>query len=109
MQGSFDLAKLKHRKDEVRPEALLAGMEHIRGIAAPRTPVETGHLVGSAEVKLVDDHTAGLEYPGPYARYQEKTLDLRHETGQALYLESSINDGSQDALTIVGKAIFGAL
>lgn len=109
MEGRFDLAKIKHRKNEVRGEALLAGMELIRGIAAERTPIETGHLVGSAEVYLTDDHTAALKYPGPYARYQHYELQLRHETGQALYEESAINDGAHDALRVVGKMIKDAL
>lgn len=75
------------------PIAVGRGAEHVRGVAAPLTPVESGHLVGAAGVTVhggVGDRAIAVGevyYPGPYARNQHYSLDFQHETGQALYLE----------------------
>lgn len=101
VRGSFDLGKIRRAPRQAAPEGLAAAMEHIRGIAVERTPVETGHLAGSAVVKVdAENMEASLTYPGPYARYQHYELQLHHETGRALYLESAINDGARDALSV---------
>lgn len=106
----IDLGKLKTSIRKATPEALAAGMEHIRAIAAPRTPIETGRLVGSASVHIdAARKRAGLTYTGPYARYQEYVLHLRHQTGQALYLTTSISDGAGDAIKTMGKHLGDAL
>lgn len=104
----LNLDHLIEKAHAVTPEALTAGMEHIRQVAAPRTPIETGRLVGSAKVK-VDGDVASLTYDGPYARYQEERMDLRHTTGQSKYLSSSIFDGARDALAIVARIIKKAI
>lgn len=111
VRGSFDLGKIRRApRQAAQAGGIAEAMEHIRGIAAPRTPVETGHLVGSAEIGVdVDKMEGSLLYPGPYARYQEKTLDLKHETGQALFLESSLNDGAKEALDIYERSVKRAM
>lgn len=68
------------------PEAAAKGAEHLRQVAVSKTPIETGNLRAEAEVKVHEDG-AEVYYPGPYARYQHYELQLRHEDGQALYLE----------------------
>jgi hypothetical protein len=78
------------RIEEAAPFAVVRAAEHVRGVAAELTPVQTGQLVGSAEVKATSDHEARVYYPGPYARYQHYELQLKHEHGQALYLEQPI-------------------
>lgn len=90
--------------EEATPEALVAGMEVIRAIAAPYTPVETGRLVGSASI-AVDGDDATLSYDGPYARYQHERLDLRHETGRAKYLELATIEGKDEAVRVVGERL----
>lgn len=105
-ENNLDLDRLITRLDEVEPEALAQGMEHIRGIASERTPIETGRLVGSATVHVEPElHRAALSFEGPYARYQEFTLTLRHEHGQALYETTALIDGKDDALGIVARTI----
>lgn len=66
--------------------ALGRAMEHVRSVAVPLTPIETGQLAGSAAVTALGDE-AELYYPGPYARNQHYTLSFHHNHGQALYLE----------------------
>ena len=90
------------------PIALGRGMEHVRGIAAPLTPLRSGHLVGSAGVTVNGDE-ASLTYPGPYARNQHYSLDFRHEHGQALYLEQPMITESQKVMEIIADTLEEAL
>jgi hypothetical protein len=100
----LDIDILDARVAAATPEGLAAGMEHIRQVSAPLVPVETGRLVGSAEVQ-VDGDRASLSYAGPYARYQHERLDLRHEHGQAKYLEQPVLTDGDKAVEIVGEVI----
>jgi hypothetical protein len=86
------------------PEAAAKGMEHLRTVAVSKTPIETGHLRAEAEVKVNDDG-AEVYYPGPYARYQHYELQLRHEDGQALYLEQPLVTETQAILAIVAQEL----
>jgi hypothetical protein len=100
MADSFEdaLDGLDARVMAALPPALAKAMQHVRGVAVSLTPVETGHLRGSAGV-TVEGLEAQLKYPGPYARYIHYGLDFRHPMGgQALYLE-------QPMITEAGKAI----
>jgi hypothetical protein len=106
--SGLNLDELVHRVDEIEPEALAEGMEHIRGVSDERTPVETGRLVGSSAVHVEGDE-ASLTYDGPYARYQHERLDLHHEHGQAKFEESALADEGETAAGIVGRRILGAL
>jgi len=105
---NLDLDALDHRVEAAIPEALAMGMEHIREVAAPLTPIETGRLVGSAEVS-VDGDRAALTWAGPYARYQNERLDLRHEHGQAKFADTALLTGGPKAVEIVGEQIKRAL
>lgn len=106
--SGLDLDQLITRIDEATPVAVGAGMEHIHSVSAPLVPVETGRLVGSGTVH-VDGDTAALTYDGPYARYQHERLDLRHEHGQAKFLEQPINSEKDTALAIVARRLKNAL
>lgn len=108
--GDFEamLDALDERFAAATPEALGQGMEHIRGTAAELTPVETGRLVGSATVHVEGDE-ASVTYDGPYARYQHERLDLRHEHGQAKYLEQPVRTEADTALGIVARRLGQAM
>lgn len=110
MEWKFDLNfdALEARVDEVAPEALAQAMEHVRAAAVERTPIETGNLAGSAAVH-VDGDEASITYDGPYARYQHERLDLRHEHGQAKFLESALADEKDKAIEILAEQIRRAL
>lgn len=84
---------------------LLDAAEHVRGVAAELTPIESGHLVGSAEVKATDEANVEVYYPGPYARYQHFGLDFRHEHGQALYLEQPMATEAEKVFQIIADTI----
>jgi hypothetical protein len=91
------------------PEAAAKGMEHLRLVAVNKTPLETGHLRGSAEVKP-DPMGAEVYFPGPYARYQEYGVshhgkELHHEVGQSFYLISSLMQETPTVLAIVTEEL----
>jgi hypothetical protein len=85
----------------LKPAALLAMEAIVRPEVARQTPVETGHLVGSEEVRPIDD---GVEIfiPGPYARRQHYELSYRHNTGNALYLELPMVSKAPDVIRFLG-------
>jgi hypothetical protein len=85
------------------PAASFKAMEHVRQVAVERTPIETGDLRSSAETKP-EPSGASVYYPGPYARYQEYEI-LRHETGQRLYLTSTIIQEAPKVLEILANEL----
>lgn len=105
---NLDLDALDHRVEAATPEALAMGMEHIREVAAPLTPIESGRLVGSAEVSVEEDRAA-LTWAGPYAHIQHERLDFRHEHGQAKFGETALLTGGPKAVEIVGEQIKRAM
>jgi hypothetical protein len=88
--------------------ASMRAMEHVRGVVASQTPVDTGNLVGSEEVRPMADG-AEIYIPGPYARNQHYTLDFHHTVGNALYLELPMMTEGQKAIDMLrddlGKAM----
>jgi hypothetical protein len=86
------------------PEACKEGMEYLRTVAVNKTPKETGNLRLEAEVKVNPDG-AEVYYPGPYARYQHYELQLKHEEGQALYLEQPLKTEEEKILAIVAQEL----
>jgi hypothetical protein len=106
MRNNIDLSHIDSAAlDRVLPIALARGVEHLRGVAVERAPIETGHLRASASPHVESGDRASLTFPGPYARYQEFTLDLRHEQGQALYLTSTMISERGTALGIVAQTL----
>lgn len=89
-----------HVLADVTPAALAAGMEHIRTVSVELVPVETGRLAASATV-VIDGDTASITFAGPYARYQHENLTLRHEHGQAKFLEEPVITEANKALQIM--------
>lgn len=104
----LDLDKVAEAAATASPVAAAKGMEHVRGVAAPLTPEETGRLVGSATV-TVNGNEATLTYDGPYARRQHEELTWRHEKGQAKYLEQPMHTEKPVVLEMVAKEIREAL
>jgi hypothetical protein len=96
------------RVEAAIPGAAFKAMEHVREVAVSRTPIETGNLRSEASV-IPQPDGADVYYPGPYARRQEYDLEYHHETGQRLYLTSSIQTEAPKVLEIlaqeIGKAI----
>ncbi|GAA2037359.1 hypothetical protein GCM10009740_31440 [Terrabacter terrae] len=112
IERHIDLSGLSASVAAVTPEAVARAGEHIRGVSVSRTPVDTGRLSGSAAVHLDHqdgDATASITYDGPYARYQHERLDLRHETGQAKFLESALLSEADTALDMIATDLRRAL
>jgi hypothetical protein len=101
------------RVEEAIPGAAFKAMEHVREIAVSRAPLETGNLRASAETIPAPDG-ASVYFPGPYSRYQEFGIShsgkpLRHETGQSLYLTSTIIQEAPKVLEILETEINKAI
>lgn len=92
-----------------KPIALTRGAEHVRSVAVPKTPIESGNLRGSYDVTVFDDE-AHIKVPGPYARRQHYELDWKHPRGgQALYLEEPMVTESEAVLRIFNDTIREAM
>jgi hypothetical protein len=91
------------------PEAGVAAMTHIAQASAELVPVETGTLLNSQKISGSEDGTTTVSYGTPYARYQHERLDLRHEHGQAKYLEQPMHTEKDTALDIAADTIKRAL
>jgi hypothetical protein len=96
------------RAEAAVPRALATAMEHVRGVVAAQTPVETGHLVGSEDVVSMPEE-ADILIPGPYARRQHFGLDFHHNTGNALFLELPMVSEAQTAIDIASNVVGEAL
>lgn len=81
--------------------AARAAATYLMALSQSKTPVETGNLRASHDVKVTGVGSAEITVAGPYARYQHFGLDFRHETGQALYLEMALIEGAHEALAIM--------
>lgn len=103
----LDFDPLLQRIHEAGPGAVLLGAEHLKAEAQRRAPVETGRLVGSADA-VGAGLLAEVYFPGPYARYQHYELQLRHEHGQALYLEEPTITQADAVISVVAAALRGA-
>jgi hypothetical protein len=85
------------------PGAAFKAMEHVRGVAVERTPLESGDLRAGAHTDATPDG-ATVTYEGPYSRYQEYEI-LRHEVGQRLYLTSSILSEAPKVIEILTEEL----
>ena len=103
-RSDIDLSGLTDAVAATLTGPLTTAMEHIRQVAVSRTPIEEGTLRRSATVK-VQGLNASIRYDGPYARYQHEKLELRHEVGQAKFLESALFSESKTALNIIATAV----
>ncbi|QWT24942.1 minor capsid protein [Subtercola sp. PAMC28395] len=101
---AIDFGPIDAKITAALPGILAKAMEHVRAVSADLTPIETGHLVGSASVTATTDE-ARLLYPGPYARYQHYGLDFRHTHGQALFLEQPMITEAPKVLKIIADEL----
>jgi hypothetical protein len=104
----LDFGALHTAPEAARPVALARAGEHIRGTAAPLTPVRDGNLIGSAFVRVVGEECQ-VGYPGPYARRQHFELTWRHTVGQALYLEQPMISEADKAIQIMADTLREAM
>lgn len=104
----IDLNALAKRTSAAIPAGIAKALEHVRGVSADQTPLETGHLVGSVNID-VEGREGSISYAGPYARYQHERLDLHHEHGNAKYLEGPMLSESDAAKRLVADEIKRAL
>lgn len=110
IRDGIDLAQLKVKALAALPDALQHGMEHIGEVSAQQTPIEEGTLVRSQKIEVdAENKRASMSYAGPYARYQHEKLELRHEHGNAKYLEIPLVTEYQTALGIIAQDIKAAL
>lgn len=102
MSGDFfaQFDAVIERIEAATPEAIGRGIRHIAEVSAQQTPIEEGTLVRSQRVEI-DGDTASISYSGPYARYQHEKLSLRHEHGNAKFLEVPMMAEKDTALEVI--------
>lgn len=114
-QFSIYLDEITQNVVDAIPGAAFKAMEHVRGVAVSKTPIETGNLRAEAStVNTVEGRGAAVYYPGPYARYQEYGVsesgkELRHEVGQSFFLVTSILQETPAVLEIVATELRKAI
>lgn len=88
--------------------ALFAGAEHIRSVAAPLAPKDTGDLRISLTAEA-DQNQAVVYSDSVYAARQHEEVGWAHEDGQAKYLETAVNSAGDAAIAVVAAKLGGAL
>lgn len=88
-------------------EGLTLAAERVRAVAVPRTPLEYGDLRSSLTVVPAEESelTSAVVSDLPYAVKQHEDLTLRHDDGQAKYLESAALDSSREVEQIVATSV----
>lgn len=86
------------------------GAEHLKGAAQQLTPVESGHLRDSEDVRPDGEDGFEVYVPGPYARFQEFGPDfnpetLHHEEGQSPYLGAAAAAEGPAVVELIAQAI----
>lgn len=107
MSWEFDLHfdQLAAEVHAALPGLAMTAMEAIvRPEVARQTPVETGNLVGSEEVRPIAGG-AEIFIPGPYSRRQHYELSYHHNTGNALYLELPMVSKAPDVIRFLGDEL----
>lgn len=80
--------------------AAMKAMEVVRVKVAEQTPIDTGNLVGSEEVRP-SLNGAEIFIPGPYARNQHYNLTFHHDHGNAYYLTRPMVSEAENALQVI--------
>lgn len=86
--------------------ALFAGAEHIRSVAAPLAPKDTGDLRISLTAEA-DGDRAVVYSDSVYAAIQHEKVGWHHEDGQAKYLETAVNSAGATAMAVVAAKLRG--
>lgn len=119
-EGGFDFTQLRSDLEGVLPDALSDGGKVIRDLADSRVPVlegealkkandqrrtDPGALLRSGYTRVEGETTVAVGYSEFYAGWQHERLDYHHEHGEAKFLESAFNQGSDEALIKVADRI----
>ncbi|GAB2457548.1 HK97 gp10 family phage protein [Xylanimonas ulmi] len=92
-------------------DGLTLAAERVRAVAVPRTPIEYGDLRSSLTVDPAGpgDREATVFSDLPYAARQHEDLSLRHDDGQAKYLETAALDSADEVGQIIAAQVARAL
>jgi len=94
---------LHRAAEDMGPEALTQAAEHVGEVSAQLVPIEEGTLLRSQKIEIDSATEASISYNTVYARYQHERLDLRHEHGQAKYLEQPMITEEPKVLEIIAE------
>lgn len=100
-------AEMVRRVREGAAEGLTLAAERVRAVAVPRTPLEYGDLRSAHTVvpATPDDLESAVVNDLPYAVKQHEDLTLRHDDGQAKFLESAALDSAREVEQIVAASV----
>lgn len=68
-------------------------------------PTDSGDLRDSGTVTAEGEDGVAISYDTPYAVVQHERTDLRHDDGQAKFLETAFMAGTERTAQIIGDAI----
>lgn len=109
---SLDFAEVEARLDAAEQSALVAGAEVVLADSDRRVPKRSEHLAGSGHVDphRGGDHTVGIRYDGPYARWVHEHLWFKHPYGgEAKFLETATvvkkDEAIHETARVFGEAL----
>lgn len=110
MRGSFNFGELTTRVRAAIPAALQRAGEHIGEVSAQQVPIEEGTLLRSQKIDVdAEKLEVAISYHTPYARYQHEKMELRHEHGNAKFLELPLMSEGHTAVEMVGADVKRAM
>lgn len=98
------LDEMTDRMEAAMPAAIVKALEHVRTVATPLTPIQSGDLRGGYSVTAKGMRGEIANY-SVYARYQHYGLDFQHPVGQALFLEQPMVTETGAVGRIIGEAL----
>ena len=118
--NGINLGKLKAEAQEVTPDALKAGADHVLEVSQELVPVlvdveranrrerpETLKESGFTEVR--DENTAVVGYKDFISARQHEDLEYHHDIGRAKYLEDPLKSETDEVMRIVSDKLREAL
>jgi hypothetical protein len=109
---SLEWAVVDAAIDRAEAEALAAGAQVVLDDALERVPKRSGHLASEGRLapERGGDHTIGIVFGGPYARWVHEHLQFKHPYGgEAKFLETATVVKADDAIDETARVLRGAL
>lgn len=93
------------RGQRLAAEGLRRGLEHTLAVSNSRVPLDEGTLMRTGRVDM-DKLGGSISYDTVYAARQHEELTWKHAPGrQAKYLESAMNDTSDEVLAMMAVSL----
>lgn len=120
MAGNLGLGKLKREVEEVTPDALKAGADHVLEVSRREAPLlldvkranhreKSGTLRESGFTEVLDENTAVVGYRDFIAARQHEDMTYRHPDGKSKFLADPLRNESDEVMRIIADKLREAL